>query len=625
MNTDFTSKKRGFRFCGTLLSVFLASSVSAPLAAGEPGDVTVFFDDFSTFESGAFPGADENWEEVENPGRTLITDFEGTRGLTFDTPSEERTTVERAFSFSASGDEVAMRFTIRFPSSTSDNDEMNSQFVPMVRMHGDTGDIRLAMQSWGRIRVFTLDSETGELTDFNLDSDRDDGVANYIGTNRFDEFVELTLTYNRSTGLTTLSGTAETDYDFPDYTVDWDAQTGMEFNAVSIASASSTSGNRGHSENFSQIGEIGFYASGAPLITSYSDWAGAFLSEHPEEADRSDDPGGYGVSNFARYAFALDPLRPFESPLREAYWVPEDKLFGTRFQRYEGIEDVTYTVESAEEPEGPWEAHSGEELVKETFSLNDGREEVRIGVSADGFDRRFFRVRAGLPGGPEDAIFYEDFEPYSEGETPSGEWLVDIPDDTAVFVEGDAGNRYLTMTDVNQDSLAQLVRSFDTEGADTVSVTFEWYRKTGRAYNNHLGDELQWVPAFYLLQNTTDTAFYGDEIVAKIRFRSWDRGLWRLRDGSDTLTLGEVGSGDFLHDEPLLIRMTYRREGEVGIEVSKDDFETVEWSVTNDSVPDLNVNAVGIRSSNTATTGTNRLYADPVWEVRSVLVSGSND
>ncbi len=255
----------GKRSClfGTILAGCLIAAGSPFAGAGEPVEVPVFYEDFSTFETGPFPGTNENWEETENPGRTFITDFEGYRGLTFDTPAEERTRVERAFTLSENAEEVVVRFNIRFPFATADNDDMNTQFVPAVKFLGDegeAGDIRLAFQSWGRFRVFTLHPDTGTLGDFNLDSERDDGVDVYSGTNRFEEFTEFTLTYNRDTGLTTLSGSSDTASGaWEDYTVEWEAYPGMEFDTLRISSATSQAGNRGHMENFSHIRDMGVF------------------------------------------------------------------------------------------------------------------------------------------------------------------------------------------------------------------------------------------------------------------------------------------------------------------------------------------------------------------------------
>ena len=132
--------------------------------------------------------------------------------------------------------------------------------MKLLGNEGEVGDIRLAFQSWGRIRVFTLHPDTGTLGDFNLDSDRDDGVSRYVGTNTFEEFAELTLTYNRESGLTTLSGSSDTASGaWEDYTVEWEAYPGMEFDTLRISSATSQAGNRGHMENFSHIRDIGVF------------------------------------------------------------------------------------------------------------------------------------------------------------------------------------------------------------------------------------------------------------------------------------------------------------------------------------------------------------------------------
>ena len=264
LNLVISNTGNHFRTGAAALALLAAVALPSFSGASETPLMPVFREDFTTFNPGPFPGTQSSdWSETENPGRTFITDFEGFRGLTFNTPPEERTRLMRPLALSDSAEEVVVRFAIRFPASTSNNGEMNSQFVPTFVLFGEegqTGEIRLAFQSWGRIRVITLHPDTGTQGDFNLDSSRNDGVGVYVGTNYFEDYTDFTLTYNRVTGMTTLSATSDTvSSSWQDYTVEWPAWPGMEFDSVGFFTSSSTTANRGHMENFSQIRDFSVY------------------------------------------------------------------------------------------------------------------------------------------------------------------------------------------------------------------------------------------------------------------------------------------------------------------------------------------------------------------------------
>ncbi|HLS28437.1 MAG TPA: hypothetical protein VK041_07290 [Opitutales bacterium] len=352
---------------------------------------------------------------------------------------------------------------------------------------------------------------------------------------------------------------------------------------------------------------------------NYSDWAATHLADHPNESEPFDDPGGFGVPNLARYAFALEPLAPIGSPVQQIH-ASENGLFSLSFYRYEGIGDVDYTIEAKEDLTAEsWTPIALDDLEPEIVSLGDGREQVLVASTLKEVNRGFFRIRADLADTPENILFYEDFESYMAWETPSREWHTDIPAYSTIYVQGDPGSQYLTMTDVNPTSVASLVRNFDMQEAESVSVTFEWYRTTGPEFNNHLGEELR-VPALVLLRDIYDPpGINSANVVAQFVFRSWNRGTVWLRDTSDDLPSVAIASSDFDHNDPLKMRMTYRRAGEIIVEASKDDFATIEWSITRPTIPDMDVNAAAIRSSNRAHATTR--YADPVWELRSVLAT----
>lgn len=301
---------------------------------------------------------------------------------------------------------------------------------------------------------------------------------------------------------------------------------------------------------------------GAPLIGNYGDWVESYLSAYSGEHEGDDDPGDFGVANFKRYAFALDPLHPSEPTLSDEVIMRKEGRFAFSFHRYSGIDDVIHIVESAPNVTGSWDTRRANFFVSDTIRGESGCEEVRMTGHPAKADSQFFRVRASTRKVPDGTVFYEDFETYADGASPSGRWLTSAPQDTAALVQGAIGERYLTMTDVNQDEVTRVIRPFNAEGAENVSVTFDWRRKTDHRYRNHLDEGLAHVPALYLLQDAAHTDFHASNIVAHMRFRSWDRGIWLVRDASDSFDSGTVDAGDFLHDEPLLVRMTYRRSGD---------------------------------------------------------------
>ena len=228
------------------------------------GPPPVFHDDFSILPTGEFPGEHGDWTALENPAMARIDEFEGTRALTFDTPAGERARLERSFQISETAGEVMVRFTVRFPFSSADNAGMDSRLVPAVRLlgghDGSRGDIELAFENDGRLRIQTRGRD-GEPLALDLDEHRDDGVDRYHGGGAFDEFTELILTYNRSTGRTTLKGAPEPGAaaGIVAYGIGWNALVEMEFDRVRISSTAGKSDQRGHSENYSQIGELGVF------------------------------------------------------------------------------------------------------------------------------------------------------------------------------------------------------------------------------------------------------------------------------------------------------------------------------------------------------------------------------
>lgn len=358
-------------------------------------------------------------------------------------------------------------------------------------------------------------------------------------------------------------------------------------------------------------------------IRNYSEWAAKHLADYPDETALWADPGDFGVSNFVRYAFALNPWAATKSPMQQIH-AAEGDLISFSFHRYEGIVDVKYTIEVTDNlGTDLWTSIPLEELEPVISTLGDGREQVVIARSQEGVNRRFYRIRADLVGTESTVIFYEDFESYWPSETPYRGWVTSIPTSTQIYVDGEAGSRYLTMTDTSTTAVARLMRSFDMEEAQSVSATYEWNRMTDAAYENHLGDGLR-VPALHILRDVANPPLmFSSNIVIQIVFANDNQAEVWYRTSTDDLVSTKLTSNDFDHDDPIKVRMTYHKAGQLKIEVSKDDFETVEWSLSEACLPNMNLNTVAVSSSNRNSHPTVS-YADPVWELRSVLLTAEN-
>lgn len=600
----------------------LALTLAVSLIAGELDARSLFYDDFSDYNVGESPGGD--WIlDTSQFSTAFVDERDGLQTLTMTNTDPFSDARAMAHFDPPPEDTVVLEFEWnRLTGRAYQNHEGNGvAFVPAIYLLSDaegtdtgTWAATIRFRSWDRMNwAYRLAEEE---------------VSGAIETESsdflFDEPLQIRLHYTRSSGAIRLQ-VSKDNYETVVYDMEVDGMPGLDINGVGILSANRTGDDRLYADPIWDINYVSVTAEGDAQIGGYGDWVTANLSDYPEEQERFDDPGGYGVPNFARYAFALDPLQPFGSPLRDLHESSDGGPVAISFFRYEGIEDVSYTVESTDDLAGEWDTNALQDLATETISLGDGREEVVVSAPPGEADRQFFRIRAGGEDGPANAIFYEDFETYSTGETPSGEWMADAPQDTEVFVDGEAGNRYLTMTDVSeQDHTARVVRIIDMEGAESVSVTYEWTRKTDSAYQNHLGNGVANSPALYLLRDVSNPpAFWSSDIMVQFVFRSWNRSIAAVLDVNGELTSTSTESDDFRHDDPLKVRITYRRVGELIVEVSLDDFETVEWSMAQDTIPDVNVNAVAIRSANRAHESS--IYADPIWEVGSVLVTSADN
>jgi hypothetical protein len=106
---------------------------------------------------------------------------------------------------------------------------------------------------------------------------------------------------------------------------------------------------------------------------------------------READPDGDGVINLAEYAFVRDP-RAADAPVF-VLDVHEDggTVLTLSFTRPRKALDLTYTVETAEHPAGPWA--SGALTNGPALFLSNGLERVSFRTPASSAPAGFLRVR----------------------------------------------------------------------------------------------------------------------------------------------------------------------------------------------------------------------------------------
>ena len=236
MKTKPVSTSRRSLACRLLLSGSLAVA-AAPFAASAGSiEEPIFHYDFSTFDLGPFPYEETEWTEIfGNPENTYIAEYEGYRGFALDYPDGDHyTSAERQFD---AVDEVVLRFSIRFPLSV-DRTDYNVQFVPWIGLYDSrwtaTGAFALYFQDWGRIRVVT--GQNGELDVQSVSASDYEEVWSFHGQNYFDEPTDFTLTYNRSTGLATLSASSTTEHgSWVDYSIDFQMDAGVDLSHLRVA------------------------------------------------------------------------------------------------------------------------------------------------------------------------------------------------------------------------------------------------------------------------------------------------------------------------------------------------------------------------------------------------------
>ena len=138
---------------------------------------------------------------------------------------------------------------------------------------------------------------------------------------------------------------------------------------------------------------------------SYADWRESFLASESlriAEESPSADPDGDGFSNLWEYATGHDPLRADDRPAtRQLLSIGTDADPGApdpldlRFQKPAGRSDLTYRLEWAEHPAGPWENLPASVPAPMVTELPASREEVRYTVAPAAFSSApavFFRL-----------------------------------------------------------------------------------------------------------------------------------------------------------------------------------------------------------------------------------------
>lgn len=144
--------------------------------------------------------------------------------------------------------------------------------------------------------------------------------------------------------------------------------------------------------------EYTFRVSGPEGIT-FADWLAENLSEEEladeERTTPEGDPGGFGIPNLLRYAFALDARNPERAGLpRIGMETEEDGHFLTlEFNRPSNAIDLDYQIEASADL-AEWEAAEG---IWEEVAEENGTVEAAIFVDSEDVDdngsgRRFLRV-----------------------------------------------------------------------------------------------------------------------------------------------------------------------------------------------------------------------------------------
>lgn len=151
----------------------------------------------------------------------------------------------------------------------------------------------------------------------------------------------------------------------------------------------------------------GVEVSGSPLtvagepIEGFAAWLAQHFTEeereNPERVDPYGDPGGYGISNILRYAFALDPRQPEAADLPTLTFEPS----GTEGEAYAVLtypqliepNDLRYEVQASADME-EWKVLDGDFVIEEVTEIEGlvKRISVRDSVSMTEAQRRFLRV-----------------------------------------------------------------------------------------------------------------------------------------------------------------------------------------------------------------------------------------
>ncbi len=133
--------------------------------------------------------------------------------------------------------------------------------------------------------------------------------------------------------------------------------------------------------------------------SSYDTWRAAYFSEAElEDASVSGDeadPGGYGIPNLLRFAFAMDAREPQRERLPEPLYSPDndegDSPVSLWFDRPRDVSGIEYRVDASEDLDN-WTQLEAEWHVRETFPDRE-RVEVRVPRSSAEATGDFFRIR----------------------------------------------------------------------------------------------------------------------------------------------------------------------------------------------------------------------------------------
>ncbi|KAF0094829.1 MAG: Pectinesterase [Puniceicoccaceae bacterium 5H] len=127
---------------------------------------------------------------------------------------------------------------------------------------------------------------------------------------------------------------------------------------------------------------------------TYADWQqDAFGSQSgdPNVSGMGQDPDGDGLSNLLEFAYGLDPLASDmggRGLSGEADQLADEVVFS--YHRRKDRLGITYTVQQATNPRGPWTTVTPEESTQTVTDVDENRERVDVHVAAPSSGQRLF-------------------------------------------------------------------------------------------------------------------------------------------------------------------------------------------------------------------------------------------